>query len=100
MIRQDDLGTTTPHVASEGQPPESVATGSGAADIGSHVANTASPWLTAEQAAAYVHLNRAVLLRKRRRGELAGVRCGSNGKAILFHQGDLDAWLQGEGRLE
>jgi len=87
-------------MASEGLPPVSVATRSEAADIGPHEARTATPWLTAEQAAAYVHLNRAVLLRKRRRGELAGVRCGSNGKAILFHQGDLDAWLQGIGRQE
>lgn len=59
-----------------------------------------SPWLTTVEAAAYVRLHPKALLRKRRRGELAGVRCGSNGKAILFHRGDLDAWLQGEGRPE
>jgi excisionase family DNA binding protein len=58
-----------------------------------------SPWLTTSEAAAYVRLHPGALLRKRRRGELAGVRCGSNGKALVFHRGDLDAWLQGKGAL-
>ena len=53
------------------------------------------PWLTTQEAASYLRLHPKSLLRKRRAGELHGIRTGHNGRDVLWHRGDLDAWLQG-----
>ena len=53
--------------------------------------------LTTREAAACIRLHPKVLLRKRRQGEMPGVRCFWSGNKLLWPRRDLIAWLEGKG---
>ena len=51
--------------------------------------------LTTREAAQFLRLHPKVLLRKRRRGEMPGVRCYWSGNKLVWRRRDLIAWLEG-----
>jgi hypothetical protein len=53
-------------------------------------------FISTVEAAKIVGVNPKTLKQKRLRGELPGVRCGSNGKSLRWVKEDLERWLLGE----
>jgi len=53
----------------------------------------ASPWLTADEAAAYTHRGRRFLAREVKAGRLRAARVGGRAE-LLFRREWLDAWLE------
>lgn len=53
---------------------------------------TASPWLTTDQAAAYLSVSAGTLRNWRTQGQ--GPRCHTVGRIVRYHRDQLDAYMQ------
>ena len=53
--------------------------------------NFTSPWLTTDQAAAYLSVSAGTLANRRSRGE--GPRYRAVGRMVRYHRDDLDAFM-------